>query len=629
MHFSFKSSNLQPPGRATNRVPRRSRPALLLLAVGLTLLPALASAQTPRPLPISERGVVIKAGQDLVYRIDLSTIPERPEIHIEVTPTASNPTMEIEIEATNWQGLANGGQCAGGGVYNGGPSFTLSPPGVGSAFYPLRLRFCEPRIAGGFWEKGTVDIRVRVLDFGTRTSPAKLDVSIRGITQVATAEHTFVVQPDPGPQTVFLDPSKDAVLYQSTPSFSNGGGQYLWAGQDYDLIQFGVFQFPVWRRLNSLLAFNVSASIPKSAVVNNADLTLFASGTVNGGGLVSLFEAAPSPTGDDWSAGFDNAPGFEFTGIAPSGFSANWNYRRGTAEAWVTPGGDTVGSPLTSRFVLNAGDQVFSSNELTNAVQRMVEDEEDDDGFVLKGPFSSSWSYDRAVRFASDQFPTASRRPELRVDYDLPGPYSEGQFTSGTVVFIGEGENLRWIYDTDGDDIFVTDIQGVCEVTNTATTPDFPALLPYSYTYQGQPGYTGVDCCTWQVDSPQTGTVGTGQAIFFHGIDPATNLPPDADGDGMRDPCDNCVGVPNGPLLGSCIGIQGVGGTCRSDLECSPNEFCSLSQEDADFDLAGDACSVPEPGFAAGLFAGLAGLALRSRREPRPGISASRAHHLG
>ena len=158
---------------------------------------------------------------------------------------------------------------------------------------------------------------------------------------------------------------------------------------------------------------------------------------------------------------------------------------------------------------------------------------------------------------------------------------------------------------------------GVCErIGSSGTTDEL-----YQYSYGGAP-FTGTDCCAFKIDSFQSGVTGAGQAIFFHNLDASNpaNHPPDTDGDGMRDGCDNCAGIPNGPYLGSCIGLAGVGGTCLSDLECGQYEYCSLAQEDVDVDGAGDACSVPEPGFGVGLIVGLGGLAaFGGKRRRRSG----------
>ncbi len=131
---------------------------------------------------------------------------------------------------------------------------------------------------------------------------------------------------------------------------------------------------------------------------------------------------------------------------------------------------------------------------------------------------------------------------------------------------------------------------------------------PTRYAFNGTPGYTGHDCCTWHVDSPETGTVGTGQLIFFHNLDTSNpaNLPPDTDRDGIRNLCDNCPLKANGPLLGSCLAGPKAGAPCRSNPECTTGT-CDLSQEDDNGDKIGNAC-VPEPGFSALLGVGLLGL---------------------
>ena len=103
---------------------------------------------------------------------------------------------------------------------------------------------------------------------------------------------------------------------------------------------------------------------------------------------------------------------------------------------------------------------------------------------------------------------------------------------------------------------------------------------------------------------PTTGISGSGQALFFINVDggnPA-NQPLDVDLDGIKDLCDNCPSVPNGPLLGSCITGSQIGNLCRSNQECDGG-LCSFAQDDQDLDGEGNAC-VPEPGFVPGLVAG-------------------------
>ncbi len=194
--------------------------------------------------------------------------------------------------------------------------------------------------------------------------------------------------------------------------------------------------------------------------------------------------------------------------------------------------------------------------------------------------------------------------PVLLVTVTQPAGAQEDLSQAGVVTFINEGQNLRWIYDLDHDDVYTTPVNGVCTVTAPGGN-----FMPYSYRFNGTPGFTGHDCCTWHLDSPFTGTLGTGQLIFFHNLDAGNpaNMPPDTDLDGIRDLCDNCVLKTNGPLLGSCLTGPSAGAPCRSNPECTSG-ICSLSQEDANGDKTGDAC-VPEPGMALMLAAGVIALA--------------------
>ncbi len=202
-------------------------------------------------------------------------------------------------------------------------------------------------------------------------------------------------------------------------------------------------------------------------------------------------------------------------------------------------------------------------------------------------------------------------------------PSVAASIPTSTASFVNEGQNFRWIYDLDRDDVLFTPVVGRCEVTNNGGNS-----MPYTYQFQGNPTYQGLDCCTWQIDS-STGVTGTGQAIFYINVDSSipANQPGDLDLDGIKNLCDNCPTTPNGPLLGTCISGSKAGSLCRSNPQCI-NGPCSLSQDDLDLNGVGNAC-VPEPGLGTGIvvaWMGLTALAQRRARRTRRPVSLGSAN---
>jgi len=69
----------------------------------------------------------------------------------------------------------------------------------------------------------------------------------------------------------------------------------------------------------------------------------------------------------------------------------------------------------------------------------------------------------------------------------------------------------------------------------------------------------------------------------------------DADSDGVLDDADNCISVPNGPALGTCVKtvsglLSGTGTTCLSDGGCTAGQTCDMDQGDGNANGKGDAC---------------------------------------
>jgi len=579
--------------------------ALFALLGSFALIALLATNReaAAAPLPIQASNVSLPSLATVqTFTVDLGTLPARPWLTVVAVPDPTHPNMHLSIEATEWQNMQTtpGDSC---------PAFSssfVSTSGPGIATLARSLNGCDPRL--GAFVGRTVNIKIRVLDFGPTGGPASASVLIRGETRPPTNTQTLEVDPPFVQQQLTLPASKDTTLYADFVSGSNGAGDFLWTGPE--VVLFGI---PVPRR--TLMAFDLDGAIQSSAIIDDADLRLRVTGIFGSGVQVGLARVFPS-SGVGWSEGNANASGNEFDGAASSIPAADWHHRSRPTFAWSNPGGDVVGPILDTATVAGTGPLTFSSTALTSAVQTMVSNSDDVDGFLVAGPETSPLT--AAVQLASRSHPSASIRPALDVAFTPTEVFESGSVATTTVSFISEGQNFRWIYDLDQDDVLVTNIGGVCEVTDTSS----PHHLPYTYQYGGTPGFVGVDCCTWRIEAASS-VVGTGQALFFHNLDTANpaNMPPDFDEDGIRNLCDNCVNVPNGPLGGSCLGGPTPRAPCHSNLDCGSGGACSLSQEDSNGDFVGNAC-VPEPGFAAGIGSGCALLAVSARiHRPRRGRS--------
>ncbi|MBK7948105.1 MAG: hypothetical protein IPK00_05070 [Deltaproteobacteria bacterium] len=573
------------------RIAERFWRMVVALAWLAAAVPALAA-----PLPIVAPSVFLSTPlPSASYSVDLGTLPTRPELVVEVAADGFHLDMLLAIETFAWTDTPE----APGNCPNNVTPPTTAVFGRGSLVVPLWD--CDPR--PGRFAGGTVGVRVRALGFGAFGSPAIVAITIRGATHVATGTLATQVDTNLGPRQVVIPASRDTVLYAEDFSASNGAGEFLWAGDRL----VSAFPFSVRRPRHALLAFDVTPGIPPVSSVLGAELRLGVTSGSHTGEPLRIESVASSPSGS-WVEGGANAPGDEFIGISAPSSAADWSYRARPSIPWTTPGGDVVAAPVAETQVFASGPLFVSTSALASAVQAMVTKGDDANGFRLSSPNPAI--IPRPIQLASRENLSGAQTPELVIDYAQSQVYETGQLATGLVSFIGEGQDFRWIYDLDQDDVFVTGIGGVCEVDPTPT----PLTVPWTYRFQGTPGFTGVDCCTWNVDSPETGTVGTGQALFFHNLDASNpaNMPPDGDGDGIRDLCDNCPARANGPLRGTCL-VGTLGATCRSNAECGPGGRCNLSQEDSDKDFVGNACSVPEPGFGAALVAGLGLLAALRR----------------
>jgi hypothetical protein len=570
-------------------------------AISMALLVSTAEHAFAASLPILAGDVFLASANSVQsFTVDLGTLPTRPILEVTVTPDATDSTMQLEITATNWQGMpGQPGFCPTNG--------TTSPPstsGPGVATYQNSLFNCDPR--PGAFVGDTVTIQVRAVHFGSGAPPATVAVEIRGVTRPPTTTLNQQVDTNLSPQQLVFPAVRDTVLYEDDTAASNGAGQFLWAGERVTVL-------PTTRtERRSLVAFDVTPAITPVSEIDAAVFRVGVTSVLGGGGTLRMYSLAPDGV-FQWPEGNADAPDSELIGTTSTFSAADWLFRQPAIRPWLNPGGDVLGAPLAQLSITSTGTRSLSSTALAEAVQGMVSTGNSRDGFLLAGPAAGITS--TAIQLASSESTSVTRRPELVVDFTPTQPYETGNVSTNVVSFLDEGQNFRWIYDLDQDNIFVTPIDGVCEAL---TDLGDRRTMPYTYRYQGTPGFIGVDCCTWRIEAQQAGVVGTGQALFFHNLDASNpaHMPPDTDQDGIRDLCDNCPSVPNGPLAGVCLAGPLFRAPCYSNESCGSGGICSLSQEDANGDFQGDAC-VPEPGLGVGLLAGLSLIATWSRSASR------------
>ncbi|MFO0689067.1 MAG: DNRLRE domain-containing protein [Myxococcota bacterium] len=593
--------------RAQGPEPRRTRSgglptlgprplrAAVRAAAGIAALLLAGPAVAQVNVPFSQTNVPLGSlASQVSYTVALSSLPERPTLIAEVLPDAGHPDMTLEVAISGCT-LSNPlGSCS------------TRPPATGTGRVTTRWDVYRCILGQSYpvpqYVGKTCNVSVRATSFGSNGGPAAFDLAIRGETVVPTGTATSSISTSV--QSISIPPTKDTTIYKASPTSSNGLGQSLWVSRPSTSVE-----------LRTLIAFDVVSAIPAGATIVDARLELAVqTGTIQNT-LVDLYALLRNPS-VPWAEGSADATGDESVPTPPVDNAATWSHRSWSSSTplgpWTKPGGDVDGKRLVQAPAPTSGTLVLSSPELVAHVAALSAGTSVADGFLLT-------TLEGGAHFGSDENTVPANRPRLVVDYSTSTPVS-GNLDPNLVTFVNENQNFRWIYDLDQDGILMTPVVGRCEAVNNGAN-----TVPYTYQFQGSPSYVGLDCCTWRIDS-STGISGTGQALFFINVDAGNpaNQPPDSDTDGIKNLCDNCPGVPNGPLLGSCTAGTKIGKLCRSNLDC-PSGACSLAQDDLNLDGTGNAC-VPEPGLGASLLSGLLALAARAtRRARRAGLAATRS----
>jgi hypothetical protein len=156
-------------------------------------------------------------------------------------------------------------------------------------------------------------------------------------------------------------PIRDTTIYSDAQSFSNGAGDYLFAGATNNGTDY-------LRR--ALLAFDFSA-IPAGSLIVSAELRLTVSRkplTDSGLRTFTLHRAT-----SDWGEGTSDAEGEEGSGIAAAAGDATWvNRVQAPAQGWTTAGGDFAATASASLQMGDPAPYLFNLPGITADVQAWV-----------------------------------------------------------------------------------------------------------------------------------------------------------------------------------------------------------------------------------------------------------------
>lgn len=205
--------------------------------------------------------------------------------------------------------------------------------------------------------------------------------------------------------TVDLLPEKDNTLYEDVSgSLSNGLGQYMFAGRTAPGNNEEI------RR--SVIQFDIAANLPSNATITQVTLTLNMSRSISGPTPVDLHRLT-----SDWGEGSSNAPGQEGGGTSATLNDATWIHNFFSSSQWNTAGGDYNTTATASTSVNAVGSYSWSGANLVTDVQDMLDNPNQNFGWILIGDESVGTT---AKRFDTKDHPTAANRPKLSVTYTVP-----------------------------------------------------------------------------------------------------------------------------------------------------------------------------------------------------------------
>ncbi len=199
--------------------------------------------------------------------------------------------------------------------------------------------------------------------------------------------------------TIEFFATSDNTIYQEFTDYSNGSGEYLFAGTTV----------PSNKR-RGLIDFNYFTElIPPCATIQSVTLTLHMSRTISGPKTVKLHRLLES-----WGEGSEDAFGEEGFGTQADTGSATWTDNYYTQSNWSRPGGYFDDSASASASVDQIGFYSWSSARMAADVQSWLRSPGSNFGWIIIGDESTGTT---AKRFDTRENQNFENVPKLTVTY--------------------------------------------------------------------------------------------------------------------------------------------------------------------------------------------------------------------
>jgi hypothetical protein len=218
-------------------------------------------------------------------------------------------------------------------------------------------------------------------------------------------------------ETITLTPERDASLYESSGTRSNGAGGVIFTGTNSS-----------GSPRRGLLWFDVAGGIPAGATIDSVQLTLTVAGVAGGGADPFPYVTGIYPLVRDWGegtqgAGSNTAGSGQGFPTASDGTTATWTHAFLANQPWTTIGGDFTATPSATASVAGMVGSSFtwgSTAAMVTDVQGWLNSPATNFGWMVLGDEADVASF---RSFHSREATNASLRPALTVTFTpVPEP---------------------------------------------------------------------------------------------------------------------------------------------------------------------------------------------------------------